>query len=592
MLRRERTMQNRAQNKPAKRAGRILALVMALTLALSGAVMPQEAYAAAKKSKYKYKITVHNINSNTVLKKGQKIKISYTATKTKGGYVSGTKVKFKSSKKKVASVSKKGVIKAKKKGTTYITVYCKSKPSKKKKIKVRVGTPVSSISISGTRYLRVGRSNTLKAKTNSKATNKKVTWRSDNTAVATVNSDGKVKAKAAGECTIYAFAKDGSGVYGTRKVYVHQYYANETHWIAHRGLHTDEVENTAAAFEAAGRAGGFWGCECDIWETEKVPQSMPDLPGLPDITPDDPTPDPDAGQGDGQGGAPAPEEDPLPDVTDLKATIAAWPAADSMEIVGSANRQAVKDAWTEYNSLISGLDEEQIKELHLQMLADPENRSGEDYLAKLFNAYRWVGEYESIDLAINHDSTFKSVWGDSSTVKKMTASEIKMKLPGVCFLGTYLDICSRYNMVPVIEFKDTDMSPEAVSRALDMVEQYGMLDSAYYISFYSGTLQEVKNQATARLRAQGISSDPYTYYLISSDGTSKVTKAAQKHFTGVSLSKSIIDSGLCTLAKGYGLKIGTWTYRDQVSDDELLYKHLFTEGFGLEFATVDYKIFK
>ena len=592
------------------RMSRMLALFMAFAVFVSLMVVPQETYAAAKASGTKYSVTVHNINSNTVLRKGTKIKIEYTAYKTKGGVTSGTKVKFKSSKKKVASVSKKGWIKAKKKGTAYITVYCKSKPSKKKKIKIRVGTPVSSISISGTRYLRVGRSNTLKASPNSGATNKNVSWWSDNPSVATVDSNGKVKAIADGECTIYATAKDGSGVFGTRKVYVHQYRSNETKWIAHRGLHTSATENTAGAFEAAGAAGGFWGCECDIWESMHVAPVMPALPGFPEEGSDDPEQDPADGGDQGgegtdpqQGGEgtdpqpvdpqpvdPQPDEPEIPDVTELKATIAAWPPGTSTQIVYQTVE--VKNAWDEYTSITKDLSDEQMRLLHKEMLADPEDLSSEDLLAKLFDAYSWVMEYDSIDFPINHDSTFSEIWGYSGYVRNMSARDIKAILPGVCFLEQYLDICKVYGMVPVIEFKDPNMSPQAVNKALDLVESKGLLDKAYYISFYKDVLYQVNIQTQAKLNNQGSTAKPITYYLSSENDSSKVIYAAQNHFTGVSLSKSIINDDLVALAKNNGLKVGSWTYKDKAEDDELLYKHMFTSGYGLEFVTMDYRIFK
>ena len=37
-------------------------------------------------------------------------------------------------------------------------------------------------------------------------------------------------------------------------------------FIAHRGLHDSQKENTKGAFIEAGKA-GFWGVECDVWET-------------------------------------------------------------------------------------------------------------------------------------------------------------------------------------------------------------------------------------------------------------------------------------------------------------------------------------
>ena len=569
---------------------RMLELFMAFAVFVSLMAIPQETYAAANaKASGKYKITVHNINSNTVLKKGTKIKIAYTATKTKGGVTTGAKVKFKSSKKKVASVSKSGVIKAKKKGTTYITVYCKAKPGKKKKIKIRVGTPVSSISISGTRYLRVGRSNTLKAQPNSSATNKNVSWWSDNPAVATVNNNGKIEGISSGVATVYAQAKDGSGVYGTRKVYVHQYYSDEAKWIAHRGLHTSATENTAGAFDAAGQDGGFWGCECDIWETRTVSPSMPELPGLPD----EGAVDPEAADSNTEGEQPADEpgtdagqnqntvQEEVPDMAGIMAAVEEWPPAYSMDVLKKSSE--VVSVWEKYTELTKDLTEDQLKQIHKVMIND----TGEDLLEKLYNVYKWVKEYESIDLVINHDSTFAEIWGNGNSVRSMSADEIRTQLPGVCFLAEYLDICKMHNMVPVIEFKDPSMSSAAINKALDMVDERGLLDQAYLISFYDRVLADAKAQATDKL-----GHEPITYYLISDDGASGINLAMARGYTGVSLSKSIIDSDLYNSAKSYGLGVGTWTYKNQISDDEKLYKHMFSYGWQLDFVTVDYRIFK
>ena len=548
-------------------AGRLLALIMALTMFVAFTVVPQHTYALAraKKAKVKYKITVHNINSDTVLRKGTRLKISYTATKTKKGVVSGTKVKFRSSNKKVATVSRRGIIKAKKKGTVKITVYCKKKPGIKKTVKIRVGAPVSSIGVSGDRYLRVGRSSKLKASVNSGATNKSVTWWSDNPAVASVNDDGKIRGVSSGICTVYATARDGSGVSGARTVYVHQYLEGETKWIAHRGLHTSATENTATAFLAAGQSGGFWGCECDIWETRHEVPSMPSLPGLP--------------------GNATVDEYQLPDISGLTAKISVWPGATSMDIVKKSSE--VVSVWKEYNQKTNGLTEDQLKLVHKRMIS----KSGEDLLAKLFDAYKWIKEYESIDIVINHDSNFAEIWGNGSEVRDLSADEIKAQLSGVCFFGEYLDICKAKNrnyksMVPVIEFKDPKMSSAAINKALEMVNQQGLLNQAYLISFYDWILNDVKTQAAAKL-----GHNPTTYLLISDNGAANIDLAKRRGYTGVSLSKSLIDSNLYNRAKNYKLGVGTWTYRDKISDDEKLYKHMFSYGWKLDFVTVDYHIF-
>lgn len=540
---------------------RVLALVLAIVLTAPAVLVPQQAYAArkSKKGKVTYNIAVHNMNSDTVLRRGTKFKISYTATRTKKGVTKGTKVKFKSSNKKIATVSKKGVITAKKNGTVKITVYCKKKRSKKKTIKIRVAN------------------------------------------------------------------------------YAHNYYANDARWIAHRGLHTSAIENTAAAFYAAGQSGGFWGCECDIWETRHVTPEMPALPGLPEeeeelaaadvqstapeqtettvaedadaentviaenseqtaesdrndasaeITDTEQAENTDtAAENLENGGTAAAEADAasasdLPDVSGLKTTVSSWPAAKSMDILKKANE--VKTAWADYSEKTAGLTEDQLKQVHRLMLTD----SGDDMLVKLYDSYKWVCEYDSIDLAVNHDDTFARIWGNRNAVRSMSRNEIKSQLPGVCFFSEYLDICKAYHMVPVIEFKDPYMSAEAINKALDMANDRGLLSGAYLISFYPDVLSKVKEQATAKLGKA-----PVTYYLISSNGSANVELAKKRGFTGVSFSKSVIDGNLYNKAKNYGLGVGTWTYRSSASDKEKLFWHLVMNGWQLDFLTVDYRIF-
>ena len=69
--------------------------------------------------------------SKVTLKKGKSLSIKATKSPVTCTYA----LKYSSSKKKVATVSKEGVIKAKKKGTAKITVKC---GKKKKAIKVVV----------------------------------------------------------------------------------------------------------------------------------------------------------------------------------------------------------------------------------------------------------------------------------------------------------------------------------------------------------------------------------------------------------------------------------------------------------------------
>lgn len=123
---------------------------------------------------------------SVVLIKGQSATLKISGTKSK--------VKWSSNKTSVATVSQKGKITAKKKGTATITAKI---GAKKYTCKVTVQTPsISKKSVA----LKKGSSTTLKLS----GTNQKITWKSSNTSVATVSSKGKVTAKKKGSATITA----------------------------------------------------------------------------------------------------------------------------------------------------------------------------------------------------------------------------------------------------------------------------------------------------------------------------------------------------------------------------------------------------
>ena len=111
------------------------------------------------------------------------------------------KVTYSSSNKKVATVSSKGVIKAKKAGTTKITV-----KSGKKKIVVTVKvTGVKTTNLSGVpaaKNISKRKSFKIKAIATPKNTDEKITFKSSNKKVATVTSKGVVKGLKKGTATI------------------------------------------------------------------------------------------------------------------------------------------------------------------------------------------------------------------------------------------------------------------------------------------------------------------------------------------------------------------------------------------------------
>lgn len=122
-------------------------------------------------------------------------------------------ITWSSSNPKVAKVSPKGKVTAKKNGSATITARTASGLSAKCKItvsstkvavsKVRITKPKST-------QLKQGKSLTLKAKVSpANASSKSVTWQSSNPAIAKVSSKGKVTALAPGKVKITAISKEG-----------------------------------------------------------------------------------------------------------------------------------------------------------------------------------------------------------------------------------------------------------------------------------------------------------------------------------------------------------------------------------------------
>ncbi|MCM1364608.1 MAG: Ig-like domain-containing protein [Faecalibacterium sp.] len=112
--------------------------------------------------------------------------------------------------KSVATVSSTGVVKAVKTGTAVITATTKD-GSYTAKCTITVVQKATSVKLSATSLkVAVGKSSTLKATVNpSDATNKKVTWKIGNTAIAKISSSGVVTGVKAGVTTATVTTADG-----------------------------------------------------------------------------------------------------------------------------------------------------------------------------------------------------------------------------------------------------------------------------------------------------------------------------------------------------------------------------------------------
>ena len=159
----------------------------------------------------KEKSTAVTVSPTTkYLQKGKSFTIKATVTSETA---TDKSVKWSTSKKSVATVSSKGVVKGKKVGTAYITATAKDGSGASARCKVRVVRKVTKITLNKyTAKVLVGNTLKLKAKVTPKnATIKGVSWSSSDNSIATVDSTGRIQGIAPGLVKIRVKAKDGSG---------------------------------------------------------------------------------------------------------------------------------------------------------------------------------------------------------------------------------------------------------------------------------------------------------------------------------------------------------------------------------------------
>lgn len=167
------------------------------------------------------KVTLNKTTASVV--KGKTLTLTATVTPTNA---TNKNVTWKSSNTKIATVDGNGMVTAVAAGTATITCTAIADKSKSATCKITVTNPavkVTKLSMNKTSVdLLKGKTVQLKVTvTPSNATNKAVTWTSSNKKIATVTSNGLVKAVGTGTVTITAKAKDGSGKKVTCKINVY-----------------------------------------------------------------------------------------------------------------------------------------------------------------------------------------------------------------------------------------------------------------------------------------------------------------------------------------------------------------------------------
>ena len=150
---------------------------------------------------------------------GKKVTVKATVTPVNAD---NKTLAWTSSNTKIATVSN-GVVKGVKAGRVIITAKTTDGSNISATCTVTVKQPVTSISLSKKATMYTGKKLTLKAKVNpANASNKALTWKSSNTKIAKVASNGVVTGVKAGTVKITATAKDGSRKSATCTVTVRQ----------------------------------------------------------------------------------------------------------------------------------------------------------------------------------------------------------------------------------------------------------------------------------------------------------------------------------------------------------------------------------
>ena len=487
-----------------------------------------------------------NITSTYVMKKGSKKTLKVAVSPSTA---SNKKISWSSSRSSVVSVSSKGVMKAKKKGTAYITAKARDGSGKKVRYKIMVGTKVSKITVSGQSYVGKGGS-AIKLSAGvspGSASYKSVTWKSSNTSVARVSSAGTITGVNTGAVTITATARDGTGKKGTFRVNVVLPAKSDAIFVGHRGYSAVAPENTLAAFREALRF-DFGGMECDVWQTQDIPEK---------------------------------------DTGNIEKEARAI-AADSG--ISKATVPYTEDR-TEKNPQGSRILEQQKDE--------PENPGG--------GGEGEVPPHKLIPgLMIMHDQSLLRMCGINELITALNPDQLKeypvirgnnigkygaQEIPS---FKQYLEVFKGNEAAPFIEIKSESprseanaISPEAAAELVEELHQANMENRTVIVqSFNMYSLLRVI-EAAKDPKYGGLTLT--ILYLTSAEsevGDAELALYRESGIAGICINRAIASSHTIARAKAHGLKVGVWT----VDDTTLAYKLANIDG--VDYIISNKKVFE
>lgn len=180
-----------------------------------------------------------------------------------------------------------------------------------------------------------------------------------------------------------------------------------------------------------------------------------------------------------------------------------------------------------------------------------------------------------------HDGTVDRTTDGTGAVGSLTLAQIKMLkidvgnnvalYPNlrVPTLSEFLLKCKKYNLVPVIEIKDT-ISAVDFDSFVNLIKTYGFEDKCVVISFYPNTLQEIRN------RSKKIMLQPLLAFTAENIA---ITKAFGN--SGIDVDYTTVTKELIDLAHGEGVRVNAWTVNSYQTAKTLI-------SLGVDFITTDF----
>lgn len=151
----------------------------------------------------------------------------------------------------------------------------------------------------------------------------------------------------------------------------------------------------------------------------------------------------------------------------------------------------------------------------------------------------------------------------------------------ICLFETYLKICKEYNMIPVIELKQTNNICVDIDNSeknnfcnlkliIDMVQKYLLLDKAVFISFMKPCLVYLRSKYP-NVKIQLLSNDLNNFTL----------EELEKEKFDLDIQYLLCTKELVDKCHDKGIKVNIWT----LNDEQLLKNYL---DMGVDYITSDY----